>query len=478
MKKRLDAAEPGHSRLLPRLFALYFGAFLGLTLLKFGNPPIFESWVTAPSNLYEFVLGPWPIAWGYCLLGLAVIGALFVDKRKPKEARWILILPLAWLLWQCLATASTANAALSKPTLAHFLGCVVCFYLGVFCLADLRRAAWLLPGLLCGFLIALAIGWQQRFGGLDQTRRYFFLYIYPGLKEVPPEYLKKISSSRIFSTLFYPNALAGAILLLLPVLLEFVWQARRQFTRPARVFLVTAIGIGALACLYWSGSKGGWLLMMILGLIWLLRLPFNSSLKRALVTLMLVAGLAGFLYRYSGFFHKGATSVGARFDYWEAALRTTLSHPWLGTGPGTFSIAYQRVKRPESEMSRLVHNDYLEQASDSGLPGLLFYSGFIIGVLALTARSFIRFQDKNTSLNAQNINRVTKAGSSGSSCRGINEASPGFDTSIAFALWLGVLGWALQGLMEFGLYIPALSWPAFAFMGLLLRHRFSHKVAA
>ena len=27
-------------------------------------------------------------------------------------------------------------------------------------------------------------------------------------------------------------------------------------------------------------------------------------------------------------------------------------------------------------MARLVHNDYLEQASDSGLPGLLAYTAF------------------------------------------------------------------------------------------------------
>ncbi|MDB6023564.1 MAG: O-antigen polymerase, partial [Pedosphaera sp.] len=36
------------------------------------------------------------------------------------------------------------------------------------------------------------------------------------------------------------------------------------------------------------------------------------------------------------------------------------------------------------------------------------------------------------------------------------------------AVWLGVLGWALQSFVEFGLYIPALAWPAFGFMGWLL----------
>ena len=39
---------------------------------------------------------------------------------------------------------------------------------------------------------------------------------------------------------------------------------------------------------------------------------------------------------------------------------------------------------------------------------------------------------------------------------------------LTFAVWLGVLGWALQGFAEFGLYIPALAWTAFALLGWLL----------
>jgi len=31
-----------------------------------------------------------------------------------------------------------------------------------------------------------------------------------------------------------------------------------------------------------------------------------------------------------------------------------------------------------------------------------------------------------------------------------------------------LLGWSIQGVVEFGLYIPALAWPAFLFLGWLL----------
>ncbi len=473
MKRRLDSAGVREAGPLPPLFAALFGALLGLALIKFCNLPIMERFVTAPTNMYEFVLGsPWPIAWGYGLAGLVALSGLTIAKWNLSAPRWLIALPLAWLAWVCITAAWTVDPELTRATLAHLGTCVVCFYLGLVCLAPIQRLAWFWPGLLCGFLIVILAGWEQHFGGLEQTRKYFFLYLYPRMKEVPPEYLKKLSSTRIFSTLFYPNALAGALLLLLPVMVAFVWQARERFTYAARVFLVAIIGIGALGCLYWSGSKGGWLLMLLLGLVWLLRLPFNRTLKRALVAGILLAGLAGFFWRYAGFFQKGATSVGARLDYWQAALKTTSAHPLFGTGAGTFSIAYQKVKRPESEMARLAHNDYLEQASDSGWPGFVLYSAFILGALII---GFPTGHAPNELKSSPHGSRKTTPEGQVKKDReedgSLGKTTFDTETWISFALWLGVLGWALQGLMEFGLYIPALAWPAFAFMGLLLGRR-------
>ncbi len=437
MKSLPPLAASHGDGLLVSLFAGSFGAFLGLSFLKFGNPPIMEKWVVAPTNGFEFLLGfPWPITWAYWLLGfVTLVGLMVVRSPKPGAPRWLLALPMVWLVWQLLAGTQTVDASLTSPTLCHFVACTVCFYLGFFALSRLQCLTPFWLGLLSGFLLVLAIGWDQHFGGLQQTRDYFMQYVYPGLKEVPPGYLKKISSTRIFSTLFYANTLAGLLLLLLPLMLAVIGAMRARFTAAARGLLIAIVGIAALACLFWSGSKGGWLLMLLLGLIALLRLPFSRRFKVALLAGVLVLGLAGFFLKYSVFFRQGATSVVARFDYWQAACRTAAGNPLFGTGPGTFSIPYQKIKRPESEMARLVHNDYLEQASDSGVVGGLVYAVFIVGTLV---RSFRRVG--------------------------------AFANWIVMATWLGLLGWALQGLFEFGLYIPALAWPAFAFMGWLLGH--------
>ncbi len=439
-----DPADPWPVRIFPGLF----GAFFGLALLKFGNPPILEKWVEHPANGYEFLLdSPWPIAWAYALLALISLAGLLafaLRRASPLAApRWLVVLPLAWLAWQVAATFHSLSPELSGPTLKHFFACTACFYLGLFCLGRFERLGAFCAGIIAGFVLVLAVGWQQHFGGLEATRQFFFREIYPRLREVTPEYLKKMSSNRVFSTLFYPNALAGALLLFLPFILTAIAQARRRLTLSARGFLLAVVAVGAGGCLYWSGSKGGWLLVLLVGLLALLRLGFRRRLKIALVASVLALGLAGFGFIYASFFEKGATSVSARFDYWSAALRIAVAHPVAGTGPGTFMIPYREIKRPESEMTRMVHNDYLEQASDSGWLGCLAYTAFIVLGLGYSARTAL------------------------AQARPRSGALAGGDWSL-FSLWLGVFGWAAQSLLEFGLYLPALAWPAFAFLGFLL----------
>ena len=173
-------AVANSDELLPRIFAGLFGAFLGLCLLKFGNPPITEKWVTAPTRVWELLLGyPWPIAWAYWLLALVGVVGLAVARRKSAAAWWLVALPLVWLVWQFLAGTQSVDPELTRPTLKHFAACVLCFYLGYFSLSRVQRVGPFWVGLICGLLVVLAVGWEQQFGGLKETRRYFFLYIYP-----------------------------------------------------------------------------------------------------------------------------------------------------------------------------------------------------------------------------------------------------------------------------------------------------------
>jgi len=168
-----------------------------------------------------------------------------------------------------------------------------------------------------------------------------------------------------------------------------------------------------------------------MGLMVLLQLPLPRKVRMALIGVVLVGGLAGFVIKYQAYLQKGATSVGARIEYWKVALQIAKEHPLLGTGPGTFQVPYQRLKPPAAEMARLTHNDYLEQASDSGLIGFLSYSALMVSSTFLLYR---KRESKNT---------------------------------LFFAIWLGYFGIAAQGAVEFWLYVPAIAWTAFLLLGCL-----------
>jgi O-antigen ligase len=169
------------------------------------------------------------------------------------------------------------------------------------------------------------------------------------------------------------------------------------------------------------------------GLVVLLNQDLSKRLKLGLVCSVLTLGVAGFAWKYAGFFQRGATSVVARFDYWEAAWNTAIGKPILGSGPGTFGLVYAAIKRPESEMARLTHNDYLQQASDSGFPGLIFYMAFVGGLIWT---GYARWQASRSPLQ--------------------------------LGIWVGLLAWALQAVGEFTLYVPSLAWTAFGFAGWLM----------
>jgi O-antigen ligase len=413
----------------PKLFAGLTGAWLGLSLVKFGNPVILDRLVESPKGFWEIVFNAWPVAWGYWMLALLVMLGARVVRVKTSAPLWLVALPMVWFIWQLVAALQTVDAQLTKATLLHFAACNVSFYLGLLALSGVRQMTWFWNFLLLGFVWVLWIGLGQHFGGLESTRQ--MIYQQPNWQQLPPEYLMRMASNRIFSTLVYPNALAGAILLLLPPALAVLLKMTSRLANVTRGVLVGLMAYAGLACLYWSGSKSGWLIALGLGLFALLRLPLTRPARLGVVTAVMVVGLAGFFVTYSGYFRRGATSVSARFDYWRAALEITKNHPILGSGPGTFSVAYKRIKAPGAEMTRLVHNNYLEQASDSGVIGFLTFAGFVFGSLAFLYRK----------LDAE---------------------------LIRFSVFVGVLGWTAQGFVEFGLYIPAIAWPAFLFLGWLL----------
>jgi len=450
-------------------YALAFGLFLGLCIWKFGDPVILDRKIATPATAGDFLADAWPTHWAYWVLGpLAALGAWLVfrerrtadsgDKLSPPRHLWrgLWLLPLAWLGWQFVSAAGTVDGELTTATVGQFCGCVAAYFLGAKLMARERRAQWLLIGVLAAFAFCLVRAVDQRLFEYPQSLQGMREGERSGWTNFPPEAVTEMKNSgmivttngvdvanpvivakfahgRVSGTLVYPNALAEIILLLWPVSLVLAFGGTKELRPMVRWAAIgMTCGLGA-AAFFWTGSKLGWLIGMGLAGLALLRRNWPRRLKLAAVALVVVLGLGVFAVRFHQYFAAGATSAGARLDYWRAAVETTGANPWLGTGPGTFQRPYARIKSPTSEMARLAHNDYLEQFSDSGIPGGLAYVAWILLALAVAGR------------------KVWWTGN-----------------AFWFAVFLGLTGWFAQGLGEFGLYVPGLAWPAFTLLGCVI----------
>jgi O-antigen ligase len=440
-------------------YALAFGLFLGLAILKFGNPVILDNKIIPPASLSDFLNDAWPTHWAnWIFLPLALAGAVIIFSKKLRRltTKWLWLLPLLWFGWQLFSTTKTVDANLTATTLWQFSGCIACYFLGTFLFGSERALRWLLIGVLAAFTFCLVRAVDQRLFEFPQNRQILVEGEHTGWTNFPPEtllemkqenvitttngvdvanpaILAKFAKGRVNGTLVYPNALAGAVLLLFPVSLVFAFNSTKRLRPVIRTIVIAlALFLGG-AGFFWTGSKLGWLIAVAVGGACLFRLKWTARFKWAALTIVLLVGLGIFAVRFHNYFAAGATSASARLDYWRAAVQTTFTHSLLGTGPGTFQRPYAQLKSPEAEMARLTHNDYLEQFSDSGIAGGIFYTAWILTALAIISR------------------RVWN-----------------FGGPMIFAIFVGLLGWFVQGIGEFGLYVPALAWTAFTLLGGML----------
>jgi len=154
-----------------------------------------------------------------------------------------------------------------------------------------------------------------------------------------------------------------------------------------------------------------------------------------------VVALAGLLVVGAVFFgaqgvRRGVETLEARGDYWRAGLEMIVEQPWLGGGPGTFGKRYVERRRPDAEPTRLAHNNFLQQWTDSGVAGFASFAALWIGALWTGARRL--------------------------------RAGP-FDP-LAWATWIGLAAWTGHNLVDFDLYVAAVAWPAFLMAGWMLRN--------
>jgi O-antigen ligase len=248
-----------------------------------------------------------------------------------------------------------------------------------------------------------------------------------------------------------PNSLAALVELVLPACLLLLLQ--RSTGLLARIFCGWLAAL-LLFALVLTGSRGGWISLSLVLLLWPLLGGRNWRWRvgGAAAVLGLVSVSLALLYRFSTQVHNRMQPfLDGQFELsrplvWRGALRIWRDHVWLGSGAASFNVLFEQV-RPRGFLNepQWTHNDYLNTLGDYGVAGLILWVAAGAGLLWLGWRAVQQARAQAT-------------------VAPLLESGP-----VRLGLWLGLVAYALHLAVDFHTKIPALACLSALSTGLLLR---------
>ncbi len=393
------------------------------------------------------------------LFAAAILLLSYSGFSSLPASRLLLAVPSGFLvlvLFQLVSLPRAGHPSLSiapGETLAHFLVLLTCLTAFVLTLAlggqrgPRRRIVY---GLLAigGFealygLVQYLTGWQHIFS-----------------------YVRIYRQDAASGTYINENHFAGLLEMILPLCLalslcqlELLGEpdkfgaagVRRLLGRAelSRSLFWLAAAIVILLALIFSYSRMG-ILAAICSLLWIfgaaasLRLPRRTSVALAVLFvlaggwLVMWVGPGPVIKRFGALGQEAALNGESRLAIWRGSAALIRRHPWLGTGLGTFPIAYTSVQTAFlGNFVNHAHNDYLELASDLGIPSALVLFASILYVPVRTLRR-------------------------------LREIHRPFDRAIALGATGAIVALLLHSFADFNLYIPANAMTFCVILGLAL----------
>ena len=174
---------------------------------------------------------------------------------------------------------------------------------------------------------------------------------------------------------------------------------------------VTALIMG-IAASFLSGSRGGWIALpaLIIFSLWFVRSAIPRKLLLAVAIVAIATPLLAYVVPQTGVAKRidqtltniktysdsaidspyRATSVGARFEMWQAAWEIFVNSPMTGVGWGNYQVNAQKMvdqglRHPKAAIIGHPHNEYLSVLASGGLLGFLA----LILLLVIPLRQFL-----------------------------------------------------------------------------------------
>lgn len=288
----------------------------------------------------------------FALAGAAAWAAVWLERPAlGPAAAW-----LPWLGWAALSTIVSAQPLAGLPVLARWSAVLACASLAA-AWKPREREDWLRSFL----LIAAALAAAALITGAAHGE---FRNSMTGL--IPPYYNY---------TAFVLAAAAAA---------AAAWILHPRGPRGFEANATAAVVALAALCLVLARSRGAWLGLGAAAALWSARRFGPRALIAAAVAAALAGGaLAGGLLPGSVeevLFKKYRVHAEVRPGLWRAAVAVASEGPWLGTGPGCFSVGFRRRPVPLADgaarwgmSTDYAHSEPLQTAAETGWAGLLLW---------------------------------------------------------------------------------------------------------
>jgi O-antigen ligase len=240
--------------------------------------------------------------------------------------------------------------------------------------------------------------------GRDDVDRLVFVYVLAAtLYTAVMVWRHRIVGGQPDTLLYYDaNDFATYAVTVLPLATYFALTRRRLWLRVT----ASVAGVVLATGLVWSGSRGGFLALTVMGAVavFLYRsIPWRWRLGVPLVIAGVVVAVAGPQYwrEIRTLFEPRAdynlTDDSGRLEVWKRGIGYVIERPILGLGADNFPIAEGTISPLAERQSRgygvkwsAAHNSFLQIAAELGLPGLMLFLGLFVaafGSLAVRQRA-------------------------------------------------------------------------------------------
>jgi len=334
-------------------------------------------------------------------------------------------------------------------------------------------------------------GIYQHYWGLEQTRRMIQMQ---NTGQFSANFLSRLETNKVFSTFVFPPALAGYLILLLPLALAFFISVRAGWRK---VFPGLTLILGGLA-LFFTYSKGGWVSFLLS--LALLAFIILGRKHRFLffVSFLIVMGLFPVLV-FSGVFplvkFQGfVNSLHVRIDYWKAGLGMLRDYLPFGSGLGTFGNLYAKYQLAGAGETQMAHNNYLQIWIETGILGIVSFLWLWVAFLKagwgiiknklndklknkLTSAPVLQCSGQKNKVPANSS--YSPVGTGGhrrvTSCR-LRVTGYELRRGLVIGCYVGVVAFLIQSLVDFDLYVPGITTYVWLFMGLVMFNKNSYKL--